>query len=420
MISLYGTSDTTLIGYLVLVIFGYITFIKYTKHNNYNINHSLANAMMNTNTCTDNKLDEFISDDLTDIERMYQSINMDYHSTINNTNGNEDINPKILDTNFLFQIEKFVNTIMTTNHQAFKVIEENGVKKYLPLELAKYKDLVRFYNRYIRPKIKYSELVQVFINSIHESKIIDVSISTTVAKTRTEKIIRDLKYDGKFTDEQFHNLVELIRTKLKSQEFLDKLAARKYNPKRRQRNLVKFLNELFAKHSRLLVCRIDVYIKPEFKDQMTIDEMHKHREHFQNNLRSNSFFDDFVGFIWKLEAGDRRGMHFHFFFFLLGSTHKSDKYISHQIGKYFEQISNNQLYGYNCNARRNYYKRRGIGMINHFDVNLRENLENAVEYLTKSDQFFRINENNRRVIGKGFINRTPKSNAGRPRTRASD
>lgn len=364
-------------------------------------------------------LDEFISDDFSENKKLYKSINIDYKSDFN-SDGNEDIKQHARYYNYLLAVETFVHAVEIDNLKS-KLINKNvNEDKYTSSDFSKYKNLLYYFNRYIRSNIKYSERVKLYIESIKELKIIDVSISETEAKTIHEKIKRDKHFNAKITNEQFNALVDLIREKLKSQDYLTKLAARKYNPTRRKDSLNAFLDELFAKHSRLLVCRMDIYIKSEFKDQMTVDDMHKLRERLLNNMRSNSFFDDFVGFIWKLEAGDRRGIHFHFFFFLLGSTHKCDKYITHKICKYVEKISQNKLYGYNCNAKRNYFKRIGIGMINHFDEELRGNLEYAVGYLTKSDQLLRVNDNNRRVIGKGFICRKPKSNAGRPRTRSAE
>jgi Inovirus Gp2 len=142
-------------------------------------------------------------------------------------------------------------------------------------------------------------------------------------------------------------------------------------------------------------------------------------KHFQNNRRHNKLFDHMVGHIWALEYGVKKGYHYHLIFFLRGSEAQKDWYFSNQIGKYWEeQITQGRGNFHNCNANKQKYLHLGIGMIDATrpeDAELRVNLRNVVNYLTKNEQILMLKLGAKdKAFGKG---RTPEANSNRGRPR---
>jgi hypothetical protein len=142
------------------------------------------------------------------------------------------------------------------------------------------------------------------------------------------------------------------------------------------------------------------------------------REHLFRNTRSNSLFNSMVGYCWKLELAPHKGFHYHMIFFYDGSKVQQDTNIARMIGEYWMNVitQGKGLY-YNCNADKSKYERCGIGTINHYDTELRENLNLAAQYLAKPDDYLRDNASNievDRTFGRGVM-REKIENRGRPR-----
>ncbi|MNF98191.1 hypothetical protein D3C84_810450 [compost metagenome] len=102
-------------------------------------------------------------------------------------------------------------------------------------------------------------------------------------------------------------------------------------------------------------------------------------------------FDDMVGYIWKLEHGPEKGFHYHVMFFFDGAKVREDITKAIQIGRYWTNVvtRGRGLY-YNCNAAKRIYKSCGIGMVDHTNVQMRQGLQNAVVYLTKTDLYMKL------------------------------
>jgi hypothetical protein len=134
-----------------------------------------------------------------------------------------------------------------------------------------------------------------------------------------------------------------------------------------------------------------------------------------------------VGYAWKMEYGLDKGFHFHILFFFDGSQVHKDIIIARMIGEHWEKdITGGKGLYYNCNAfKADYEENLGIGMINHFDTELRENLINeAAVYLIKTDLYSRViireregkkvKMGNARTFSRGEI-KAKSHNRGRPR-----
>ncbi len=179
-----------------------------------------------------------------------------------------------------------------------------------------------------------------------------------------------------------------------------------------------YVDALFEKHARLLVLRVDLSYKKEHAKNTTINDAKADMRHLLNNRRGKpSIFSNCVGHIWKAEQTPDKGVHFHTAFFYDGSKVEKDAHLASKIGNYWKNsITEGRGIAFNCNAKSAQYEKPGIGKINHFDDEMRDNLRDEVlTYLTKTDQSIdKSTSGNERCFGKGIAPKR-KSRAGRPR-----
>lgn len=195
--------------------------------------------------------------------------------------------------------------------------------------------------------------------------------------------------------------------------------------------LLNYIDSLFARHSRLLVLRIDFsYGKgnndmeecSEVDDRMDMlssvsDRISRHRTELVSYLKNKCPNLGMVGFVWKLEYGREKGHHYHMMFFLDGAKVRKDVVIARWIGEVWNNIITEGLgVYYNCNGCKSKYRFCGVGMIRHGDEEMISNLKRAAIYLTKVDCYISAYvPGNKRTFGKGVAPKIVGSSVGRPR-----
>jgi hypothetical protein len=184
-----------------------------------------------------------------------------------------------------------------------------------------------------------------------------------------------------------------------------------------------YTDALLERHARLLTIRVDVSYRARMEphlisENQIMDEYYQATidfRHLFNNMRSNSLFDDMVGYAWKLEYGLDKGFHYHLAFFYDGSKVRKDINIAWMIGEYWDTIvTRNRGIHFNCNYKKDHYQICGVGEVNYYDAEMVENLKYALEYLTKPDFYTKVFISNGRTFGRGVMP-GPKTNRGRPR-----
>lgn len=191
------------------------------------------------------------------------------------------------------------------------------------------------------------------------------------------------------------------------------------NVTKRIESTKKYIDELQKKYSKLNIVRVDLsYIKP-YSDQVTLEEANNHSTHMLNNRRSKpNVFKDQIGYVFKREFTEAKGIHIHAVFIFDGQKVQNGTYKADQIGQYWEnEITQGQGSYHNCH--RNKYDRNGIGMLDHSENDKRKILdENVIAYLCKDDQNITpLKQNKRdRAFTRGTISKR-KENIGRPRQR---
>lgn len=208
-----------------------------------------------------------------------------------------------------------------------------------------------------------------------------------------------------------------IREQCRSRPFNRRVSDREKNVNHNFESCKAYVERLFECYSRMVIIRVDLGYQTGFGLIGDFAKARKDLDKLLNNRRSNKLFKDMVGYIWKLEYGEKKGFHFHCIFFFNGEHVQKDSYYASMIGKYWvDKITNGTGTMYNCNMQKHKYRHCGIGVVSHSDHEKRDNLLRAIRYLTKKEQFLRIKLPGRyRVFGRGEMPPLPFQKLGRPR-----
>lgn len=148
----------------------------------------------------------------------------------------------------------------------------------------------------------------------------------------------------------------------------------------------KFIYRLFSRHNRLLVLRVDLYLRPGRRAWGSGEEAEAHAANFMRRLREGRIVPGYLGAIVKRENGIHRGMHWHWMIFMDGHCHQSACHYSQTIGEaWVNLIGNDQASYFNCYTRKDDYRFNGLGVVNIDDTEKLLGVRLALHYLTKRD-----------------------------------
>lgn len=189
------------------------------------------------------------------------------------------------------------------------------------------------------------------------------------------------------------------------------------NVTKRIESTKKYIDELQKEYSKLTIIREDLAYKKPYSDNITLEEANNDIARMMNNRRSKpNVFKDNIGYVFKKEFTEAKGIHIHAVFIFDGQKVQNGTYKADQIGQYWEnEITQGQGSYHNCHH--NKYDRKGIGMLDHRDSDKRKILdENVIAYLCKDDQDISpVKESKKdRAFTRGTISKS-KENTGRPR-----
>ena len=154
-----------------------------------------------------------------------------------------------------------------------------------------------------------------------------------------------------------------------------------------------YVDHLFEHYSRLLVVRVDLSYQKDIIRNKTISTAmtRAHRKCLFKRIHVHPLFENCLGYLWKLEYGQRKGFHYHTCFFFDGSKVRGDVMLARRIGEFWKnEITEGKGLYFNCNAIANNYAHSGIGDIHYTDGTKRSALQKAITYLTKADTAIRL------------------------------
>lgn len=160
---------------------------------------------------------------------------------------------------------------------------------------------------------------------------------------------------------------------------------------------------MFEKRSRYLILFLPLTYKPEYRDDITFDDICRHRDRLLKNAECNDLLRGIEAYIWKIEEGRQSGLHIHLLIFYSGDR-RADVYIARRIGEYWETVATRGLGRYwNSNADKAKFEERGqnvgIGQIDRGNKACREAIRAIIRYLAKPGQEIDVRPKHRRRFG---------------------
>lgn len=184
-----------------------------------------------------------------------------------------------------------------------------------------------------------------------------------------------------------NSIIEGIFKGLKDPKFVQQVNDRRKMARRREKNILIYIDKLRKKYSRLLGIRVDLYL-PSDKKHFTHKEIVAHFHTILQKLRRSKSMR-LKGYVWKLEHGVDQALHIHGLFFFCGSKHRQDISLGQMIGEMWDkQIDGKHSY-FNCNTSKNRkkYKYDALGVINRDDQTKYDNIAKVIHYFAKFEQY---------------------------------
>ncbi|MCZ3370271.1 YagK/YfjJ domain-containing protein [Acinetobacter sp. SEK570] len=266
--------------------------------------------------------------------------------------------PLANESSILISIEDFM---ISTCHEQF-IDDHDEFKRELLEAVVLFKQIYRF-------DLSYSKIIQVFTRVI----ILVDYIMEKMDFQIYEDILR-------FELNHIFHIQGMIQYEMKS-SFLD-IHKFKYQERKNQIELERYLNKILNHYARLVFVRVDVGIFQEHQANWDVEDFHRALEILRNRMSNkDSCFRHLQGCVWAFEQGAKKGYHCHLLLIYDGNMRDGDEWLGEEVGKYWQQyITNNQGCYFNCNRKENKEKFEvngllGIGMIHR---NQQKQVENAI------------------------------------------
>ncbi|WP_335955659.1 YagK/YfjJ domain-containing protein [Acinetobacter guillouiae] len=138
--------------------------------------------------------------------------------------------------------------------------------------------------------------------------------------------------------------------------------------------------------SRVLIIRLD--LRFDKTQNPTLDQVKKDLRTFLRSVSRTKNLN-ILGYIWKLEFGQRRGFHYHFIFILDSRDHSQEIKLAQQIGQIWEKVIGVEGAFHNCHfkAVNNQYDKLAIGRLHRDEHQKYQYLLGLLRYFAKKDQF---------------------------------
>ncbi|WP_284084876.1 YagK/YfjJ domain-containing protein [Acinetobacter nosocomialis] len=266
--------------------------------------------------------------------------------------------PLANESSILISIEDFMISIC---HEQF-IDDHDEFKRELLEAVVLFKQIYRF-------DLSYSKIIQVFTRVIILVDYIMEKLDFQIY----EDILR-------FELNHIFHIQGMIQYEMKS-SFLD-IHKFKYQERKNQIELERYLNKILNHYARLVFVRVDVGIFQEHQANWDVEDFHRALEILRNRMSNkDSCFRHLQGCVWAFEQGAKKGYHCHLLLIYDGNMRDGDEWLGEEVGKYWQQyITNNQGCYFNCNRKENKEKFEvngllGIGMIHR---NQQKQVENAI------------------------------------------
>lgn len=288
-------------------------------------------------------------------------------------------------------VHQFVELLGSSDDPVYKVIHlSNGKVEIHPTALSGSEKVLRRLFNYDCPRLELSENLKIAQRAIQ-------GLDPVVFLKPKQYSI----YHDRPNAEVINEMADWIRQRIRDPAIRRVIRARELKSFGQFVSAKRYIDHLYSQYRRLLVLRFDL----GYREHVTVQKAKADLKHLLDNRRGKvDLFKPMVGYIARMEYGADKGIHFHVIFFFDGDKSWKDAWLVRQVGKYWQDvITKGQGIHYNCNKGKKRYRRCGIGMIKREAENSREDLLEAVSYLTKMDQYIGLNKECGRVFFRGVL-----------------
>lgn len=173
--------------------------------------------------------------------------------------------------------------------------------------------------------------------------------------------------------------------------------------------------DLAAKHSRLLILRVDLYSNPAWEIGRAVKEINGFMRWLGGKACKRNLLPAYRGFIIKCEKGLVRGIHWHLLVICNGNRQQKSCYLTQKLGEMWARRTGQGPGSYhNCWVDREKYECDGLGVLELGDREKMVGLRMALFYLTKRDCALKVAGDIVQVFRRSEI-RKGGGSVGRPR-----
>ena len=236
-----------------------------------------------------------------------------------------------------------------------------------PEALAQTQSMVTRFNPFIAILLR---ACQVAMPAIRHAESIGMDLSNAKLRDRIEWIARFVRRCCRSSS---FKRIESNRVKLEKKDL---------------RSCCRYMVEGFEQHSKLLVLRVDLYIKPTHKTHDDVRIAEKCMKHYLRALSEDRIVPDVLRWIWKRECGFDRGVHYHVLVALDGHKHQNACGLSVMLGEaWLKRCGHLRASYFNCWVRRLDYEYNAIGSVHISDWSMLMGIREAISYIVKGDGF---------------------------------
>ena len=204
----------------------------------------------------------------------------------------------------------------------------------------------------------------------------------------------------------FSEMVDAIRERARVEKAKQKAESFAANSRAKLQRALEYVLSLFGMRSRLLILRVDLYVRPESREWGYTDEADAAFDHFADALARGQIVPDVVGWMAAREEGIWRGRHYHVWVAVDAHEHRAGANLAKLLGEYWvdECVGSPKLGSYfNCFALLKKYRHLGIGTVRCDDANKLLGVFYAVRYLLKESVALIPQSNRPRNFRRGAV-----------------
>jgi len=222
---------------------------------------------------------------------------------------------------------------------------------------------------------------------------------------------------------RFNDLIERIRGKLRSPDFVKAKDALRRACQKNMRSMQRYVWAVVDAPggSNLMSLRLDLSYRKNLDNgqpakEVSYSEVREHRVAMLKHIKKY-LGRAYAGYICKLEYGFTKGFHFHWFILAKRAYVRRDVLIGKALGQHWDRvITSGAGMHLNCNLNKKSYRDACIGEVHIDDPSFSVGLNKLTAYLSKTDFYLKKNmPTGDRCLWRGEMPKERKSKVGRSR-----